>query len=253
MPDFIDELRVAERAALAAGKWLGQLPLSERAVDSAEGRDIKLAADREAERIILQALSASGRPVLSEEQGTIGQVGTESPYWVVDPLDGTMNFKRGLGLECVSIALWRRSEPLLGVVYDFDRDELFSGLVGHGAWCNAQPIRVSGVDDRGQAVLATGFPVGRDYAADALAAFVGGIQSFKKVRMLGTAALSLAYLASGRLDAYWEDGIRLWDVAAGLALVEAAGGSSRHRAVANLAFQMDVKAAANAALFDREA
>lgn len=243
-------LAVAEQSALAAGAYLRHLPPDRRFVDSAVGKDIKLRADREAEAIIIKSLTAvADYPLLSEECGVSGQIDSEEPCWVIDPLDGTMNYARGLELACVSIALWQSNAPLIGVVYDFNHDELFSGLVGVGAWRNGQAIAVSGIHQRAQAVLATGFPVGRDYADDALRLFISQVQAFKKVRMLGTAALSLAYVACGRVDAYWEEGIKLWDVGAGLALVRAAGGWITCTPAASGGFARDVRAAADARLF----
>lgn len=246
------DLILAERAALAAGAWLRHLPVGQRRADSAVGKDIKLGADRAAESVILQTLAGqSDYPVLAEESGVTGSI-DERPYWVVDPLDGSMNYSRGLGLECVSIALWQRDEPLLGVVYDFGRDELFSGLVGSGASCNGVPCSVSSVTDRGQAILVTGFPVGRDYATDSLAGFVSQVRAFKKIRMIGSAALSLAWVACGRVDAYWEEGIKLWDVGAGLALVRAAGGWVACTPDKETGFSRNVRTAANAVLFGND-
>jgi myo-inositol-1(or 4)-monophosphatase len=246
MRDYREALELAENAARVAGQHLVATPLAERHIDSAIGKDIKLGADREAERIILHALRGIGYPLLSEECGLQGVI-DDSPYWVVDPLDGTMNYSRGLGLECVSIALWQQDRPLLGVIYDFNRDELFAGLVGYGATRNGEVIHVSSLANRGQAILATGFPVGRDYGSESLACFIGRVRSFKKVRMLGSAALSLAWLACGRVDSYWEESINLWDVGAGLALVLAAGGWISCVPVDG--FSRDVRAAANANLF----
>ncbi|HIF10878.1 MAG TPA: inositol monophosphatase, partial [Sneathiellales bacterium] len=114
--------------------------------------------------------------------------------------------------------------PVLGVVYDFNRDELFTGIVGRGAQCNGLAIRPSSTQRQQEAVLGTGFPVSRDFAASALREFIEQIRNFRKVRLLGSAALSLSYVACGRLDVYTEENIMLWDVAGGCALVKAAGG-----------------------------
>lgn len=191
---------------------------------SAEGRDIKMQADREAEAAILKHLQGgTDYPVLAEESGEHGAP-SEGPFWVVDPLDGTMNFAKGLPLCCVSIALMHGERPLLGVIYDFNRDELFSGAPGEGAWLNGEPIRAGDLTDSRKGVLATGFPLNCSLESETLAPFILSLQSFKKVRMLGTAALMMAWLAAGRMDAYAERDVMLWDVAAGLALIEAAGG-----------------------------
>jgi myo-inositol-1(or 4)-monophosphatase len=113
----------------------------------------------------------------------------------------------------------------LGVIYDFLRDVTYEGAVGLGAWRNGKPMRVSDATDPAKAVLLTGFPAGREFGRDSLSGFVAQAQSYKKVRLLGSAALSLALVAEGVADVYHEDGIHLWDVAAGLALVTAAGGT----------------------------
>jgi fructose-1,6-bisphosphatase/inositol monophosphatase family enzyme len=191
-------------------------------------RDVKLEADRAAEERILEVLrGASPFEVLAEEGGTRPGSDPDSGLrWIVDPLDGSMNFLRGIPLCCVSVGLWRCNEPLLGVVYDFNRDEIFTGIVGEGAYLNGNKIRVSQVKESRHATLCTGFPAATDFSADALGRFVAKVQDYKKVRLFGSAALSLAYVAAGRVDAYRERDIRIWDVAAGLALVMAAGGET---------------------------
>jgi len=216
---------LAVSAALDAGTLLKGHSAEANRVRAEDGKDLKLEADVLAEGRILDRLRASSPyPILSEESGANPGFSEEAEFWVVDPLDGTLNYGRHLPLTCVSIALWRGDQPVLGVVYDFERGELFSGRVGEGAVCNGTPIAVSNVEDPAKAVLSTGFPSGRDFGEAALLDFCRKVQEFKKVRLLGSAALSLAWLAAGRLDAYAEDDIWLWDVAAGLALVAAAGG-----------------------------
>jgi myo-inositol-1(or 4)-monophosphatase len=228
------ELELAKQAAVAAGRRLKEIREGEPTILSDHGRDIKLQADRDAEAIILEALSESGHPVLAEESGEHGDFETGATAWIVDPLDGTLNYSRGVPICCVSIGLATRQQPLAGVVYDFNRDELYSGIAGEGAWLNDIPMRVSGIDQPAKAILTTGFPVNRDYSEGPLKDFVSRLQRFKKVRLLGSAALSLAYVACGRADAYAEEDIMYWDVAAGLALVLGAGGVVHVRDSANL-------------------
>lgn len=218
-------LELAVGATRSAGKLL--LGHGKDAVTDDSGRDIKNLADVEAEKIILDKLNNSGIPILSEEKGESGGspgTGLAALKWIVDPLDGTLNYTYGIPFCCVSVSLWEDDKPVLGVVYDFNRDELFSGIVGKGAWLNDTPIKPSEIFIAENAVLATGFPVNRDFSFGSLEKFIVDIKKFKKKRLLGSAALSLAYVACGRFDAYREDGIMLWDVAAGVALVEAAGG-----------------------------
>lgn len=222
--DLNNQLNLARSAAREAGALLAGLAAGTKTILSAEGRDIKLQADRDAEALILARLQGgSPHAVLAEESGEHGAP-SDGAFWVVDPLDGTMNFARALPLCCVSIALMQGERPLLGVIYDFNSDELFSGAVGLGAWLNDTPMSVSTLTDPARGVLATGFPLNCSLESASLAPFILSLQSFKKVRMLGTAALMMAWLAAGRLDAYAERDVMLWDVAAGLALIEAAGG-----------------------------
>lgn len=250
------ELNLAIRASRQAGERLHELALGEPTILSASGRDIKLQADHASEAIILQMIAReTPYPVLAEESGEVGDVpgGDEGTFWVVDPLDGTFNFSRGVPLCGVSIALIDRKEPVLGVIYDFNRNELFSALASGDGKLNNTPLRVSTTTEIGQASLATGFPVNRDFSDEALIRFVHQVQPFKKVRMIGTAATSLAWVACGRFDVYMEEGIMLWDVAAGLALARAAGAEVRLRPSRGTKWAYDVQVAANACLLDTSA
>jgi myo-inositol-1(or 4)-monophosphatase len=231
---------VAAAAALAAD-GVG------RGVRGEAGRDIKIDADFAADRIIHEELARrSSLPVLSEERAETASA-PEGYGWIVDPVDGSVNFARQIPFACVSIGLWRGTEPILGVVHDLHRAEVFSGLIGSGAWMNGEPMHVSRIADRRRAVLCSGLPGVSAYGPAKLAAFTARAEAYKKVRLLGSAALSLAYVACGRVDAYAEDGIAIWDVAAGLALVRAAGGAVRYTAledsqVGPAAYRLDVEA-----------
>ena len=218
------ELNIAKEAALKAGNFLKRREGIH--VDAAEGKDIKLSSDKRSEEIIINILKTTGIPILSEECGQLGGDPDEF-LWIIDPLDGTANYWKGVGeLACVSVALWRKNEPALGVVYRFEADELYYGAVGEGAFLNGRPIKTSSVSHTGDAVLATGFPVKGDYGTESLSAFVKQAQDFKKVRMLGAAAIMGAFVAAGKFDAYMEDGIMLWDIAGASAIVLAAGGKT---------------------------
>jgi myo-inositol-1(or 4)-monophosphatase len=222
---YQDFLALAVKAARLAGEALrkGQKELCE--ISAQPARDVKLKADSESEKIILEILrSQTPFAILSEEVGVIPATQASSLRWIVDPLDGTVNYLEGLPFCCVSISLWKNEEPRLGVVYDFLRDELYSGIVGVGAWLNGNGLSVKKTRPVNQAILCTGFPVAIDFSQSTLEGFVKNIVSFKKVRLFGSAALSLAFVAAGHTDAYYEKSIKLWDVAAGLALVKAAGG-----------------------------
>jgi myo-inositol-1(or 4)-monophosphatase len=192
-------------------------------------RDIKLEADYKLEKFIIDNITQQSKyPILAEECGIVKRSDANDGYrWIVDPLDGSLNYYRGIPMSCISISLWKDMDPILGVVFDFNRGETFTGLVGKGAWLNGRPIRSSKVTEKSKAILCTGFPVSSDFSKKALIDFVENIRNFKKIRLLGSAALSLAYVACGRADCYQENGIKIWDVAAGLALVKAAGGIVR--------------------------
>jgi myo-inositol-1(or 4)-monophosphatase len=222
--DLPHALQLAVGAARAAGDVLRGHTSAQHAVLQLKPRDIKLQADRDAEVIILDRLQATGLPVLAEESGENGEIIAGGLFWVVDPLDGTQNFSRRLPLCCVSIALCRGEEPLAGVIYDFNSDEMFTGITGVGAWLNGEPMHVADTVDPKEAILCTGFPSNAGTTDDVLLHYVRQGQRFKKVRLLGSAALMMAYVACGRVDAYVEVGNYYWDVAAGIALIRAAGG-----------------------------
>lgn len=219
-------LTVAKGAAEKAANNLRENFSKYRQVKSDVGRDIKIEADRQLEAVILEELSrGSGYSVLSEESGLVQGLKKDSSYrWIVDPFDGSFNFSRGIPLYCISVAFWNGMEPLVGVVYDFQRHEMFCGIVGEGTWLNDKAVHVSSVKEKSKAVLCTGFPSYTDFSKDALLDFTRSAAEYKKVRLFGSAALSLAYVSCGRADVYEEKHIKLWDVAAGMALVKAAGG-----------------------------
>lgn len=223
---------LAEEVARSAGTFLADSRDRRVEIVANLGKDVKLSLDRESEQRIVDLLQErSDFSILSEERGTIrGRAAEQEWRWIVDPLDGSLNYLQGIPLCCVSVGLWSGDSPLLGVIYDFDRDELFTGIVGDGAWLNGTAIRVSQAQEQGDAVLCTGFPVGTDFSFSALATLVEQVRHYKKIRLFGSAALSLAYVAAGRADAYYERDIKLWDVAAGMALVLAAGGQVLRKA-----------------------
>lgn len=223
-------LDAAVAAVTAAGRLLLDLRRKPVEVLSEVAHDIKLKADQLAEERILGVLrERMPLPVLTEESGEHGGVAEKSLMWVVDPLDGTFNYSRGMPMCCSSVGLWADGKPVLGAVYNFFHDELFTGIVGQGAWLNGKPIAASGVKTAAKASLATGFPHHQDYDDAPLRDFIRQVQSFKKIRMLGSAALMGAYVACGWLDAYVEEDVWLWDIAAAAAISEAAGASVRVR------------------------
>ncbi|HHY1437482.1 TPA: inositol monophosphatase family protein [Campylobacter jejuni] len=212
------ELEVAKKACVSAGIFLRNL--EEKRVNLNLGKDIKLQADLDAEKIICRVLTTSfSYPILSEESYRLEA--TDGLYWILDPLDGSLNYSRDIPICCISLALYKDKNPILGVIYDFYREEMFSGIVGIGAWLNDKKIVNSIIKkDKSQAVLATGFSSYMNYDKKDLEKFISHIQDFKKIRLIGSAALSLAYIACGRIDAYYERNIGFWDIAAGFALIK---------------------------------
>ncbi len=220
------ELKLAKSLAIKAGNALREHAEEWRDAIALPEKDIKVKGDLLAEEIIISGLKAASEfPVFSEEAGwAVENQENQSSMWVVDPLDGTFNYSRGIPLCCTSIALVSDGVPRLGVINDFTRNEIFWGEVNTGAWLNDDEIKVSTTTEPSSSALMTGFPVNRDFSAESLTRTALELGRWKKVRMIGSAALSLAQVACGRADAYHEENIMFWDVAAGLALVEAAGG-----------------------------
>lgn len=145
--------------------------------------------------------------------------------WIIDPIDGTLNFHRGFPMAATSIALWENGAPILGVVHHLFDDQVFYSYSNNGAWLNNNKIRVSTIKEISDAILVTGFPSGSNHDTNTLNQFINNVQNYKKLRMLGSAALMLGYVACGIFDVYSEKDIYIWDVAAGLALISEAGGA----------------------------
>jgi myo-inositol-1(or 4)-monophosphatase len=199
--------------------------LSGAEIDRKGPRDLVTAADRDAEALIHRRLAQAfpGHGILGEE-GARRDAG-EGPLWVVDPLDGTTNFVHGIPAFCVSLGLVEAGRPVLGVVHAPALGQTFWGGPGQGAWEGDRPVSVSVTPDLRESLLATGFAYDldrvRDDNLDNLARLA---RVARGVRRIGSAALDLAYVASGRFDGFWEIYLNPWDVAGGAALVLAAGG-----------------------------
>lgn len=227
MSDLRKLLAIAEAAAAAAGAALKSNRAAWSVIEAEHGREVKIDADTRAEALILSHLSEnSDYRIISEEAGWSRAVESGDRYvWAVDPLDGSVNYLRGYPHCAVSIALLDSGAPVLGVVNCFLLDETFSGVVGEGAWLNGAPMRVSDIAEPSSGILQTGVP---SRASDAsMTLFEQRLRTWRKVRMIGSAATALAYVAAGRAEAYRESGSMIWDVAAGCALVKAAGGEYR--------------------------
>ena len=216
----ITELQnLSKKAAISAGKFLLEEKNSNKKIFSELGRDIKLDLDREAELKIRKILEHSDIPILGEEFGIQSE---QELKWVVDPIDGTANYFRKLDQCCVSIALMKGDTSLVGTIYNFNNDEIYTAAQNLGAYLNGIKINVSNINSRDKASITTGFPASESVQSSLK--FLEGLSDWKKVRMFGSAALSCAYVASGKCDYYAEKGVYLWDIAAGICLVKEAGG-----------------------------
>jgi len=245
---FLEEYELAKNIATDTAKMLNKKYLSNPGIISSKEKDIKTYADLEAHEYISESLSNTGIPVISEE-GNALSFNLNDTQWIIDPIDGTFNFTRGFEMAAVSIALWDKGIPILGVVHHLFTNEVFSSFQHQGAFKNDHRISVSAVKHKNGAILATGFPSGRDYSKGSLDKFIINVQEHKKIRMLGSAALMLAYVACGYFDVYHEEDIYIWDVAAGLAIILEAGGKySIHPGSSD--FKYNVKATNNF-LFDK--
>jgi myo-inositol-1(or 4)-monophosphatase len=218
------ELEAALSAAKDAGEVLRKGFGWQHSVRYKGEFDLVTEVDEQAEQVIrgilLGAFPAYG--MLAEEGGAF--VGEEDARWIVDPLDGTTNYAHGLPIFCVSIALERAGKVVLGVIHDPMREETYAAERGGGATLNGEPIRVSDTEELIQTLIATGFPHDRAKMPEALELFGRFAAMTRGMRRLGSTALDLCYVASGRLDGYYERGIWAWDIAAGGLILEEAGG-----------------------------
>lgn len=240
-------LAAAVRAARATGKLMRGNLRATKTINSATAHDIKLELDVRCQKLIETSLSrAFPQIALLGEEGVAGAADA-AQRWVVDPIDGTVNFAYGIPHACISIALQVRRatcevenggssqrqpasagcdyETILGVVYDPFTDELWTAIRGQVARLNGRPIHVSGRRRMGDAIVSLGFAKTRESLEKSLPLFNALVRHVRKVRIMGSAALALTYVATGRFDAYLERGINLWDIAAGGLIVECAGGT----------------------------
>jgi len=188
--------------------------------------DFVTSADKRTERILIEELSRArpGYGFLGEEGGAV-EGADKTHRFIIDPIDGTTNFMHGIPHFAISIGLEREGQLVAGVVYNPVTDDLFTAEKGHGAYLNNKRLRVAARKDLAPCVFATGLPFkGRDGRARALAEVDAVLAVSAGVRRFGSASLDLAWSAAGRVDGYWERGIQLWDVAAGIVLVREAGG-----------------------------
>jgi len=233
------DLELAKNAAREAGTYLKSKFREQNKGHSEKGKDIKLEEDKQSEKIIIDILSSSPYKILAEESGETKE-NSGNLQWIIDPLDGTINYFRGIPDCSVSIGLFDGDSPMLGVVYDFLRNELYSGIVSYGAWLNDYPIKVSSKKEISKSILALGMPLEIEYSRQIIDEFFSKINEYQKVRIFGSCALSLAHLASGRIDAYMQKGVKLWDFAGGVAIVMAAGGDVKFKKLSDLDYDLYV-------------
>lgn len=219
------ELHVARQAALAAGEVLNRTFGHVHQIIRKGEIDLVTNGDIESEGTILRMLKRRFPldSVLSEEAGNYKNASNRK--WVIDPLDGTTNFAHGFPFFAISIALEIDQETVLGLVYNPRMGESFEAVKGEGAYLNKNPIRVSATAHLGEALLGTGFPYDIHKNANrVMDLFTRMVAAARGVRRPGSAALDLCYVAAGRFDGFWEQGLKPWDTAAGALIVEEAGG-----------------------------
>lgn len=226
-------LSVCEQAARAGGAVL--LDWQHRFTPREKGlRDLVTEADVASQKAIRDILLGHfpSHDFLGEEDASFPAEaktsGNSEFRWIVDPLDGTANYVHHMPAFAVTIALQRAGETILGIVFDPIANEFFHAVKGEGTWLGGRKIESSGCTSPEQAMVAVSFAPNVPRGSVEIARFVEALHSCQSVRRLGSAALNLAYLAAGRLDAYWATSVKIWDVAAGLLMVEEAGGSVSH-------------------------
>ena len=224
---------LAVNAAIEAGNFLNKNKLEEKEIHEEKGRDIKLIIDQDTEKLIRSNLQVTNIPILGEEYG--GDI-ADGKYWVIDPIDGTANYFRGLDECCVSIALMEGNEALVGVIYNFNNNQMYTAIKNEGAFLNNIKISVSDIASKDKASITTGFPASE--TIESSMNFLEDLNGWKKVRMFGSAALSCAYVASGKCDYYAEKGVYLWDIAAGICLVKEAGGYADFKLIDNERYEV---------------
>jgi len=231
-------LACAVRAARQAGSLMRRNHTLVKKINQQTLHDIKLELDVRCQKVIEKTLlSAFPRSTVLGEEGMAGVAGADW-RWVVDPIDGTVNFTYGVPHACVSIALQARAgasgefSTIVGVVYDPFCDELWTAARGSPARLNGRRIHASRRNELSEAIVAIGFAKDADSLRENLPVFNALVEKVRKMRIMGSAALSLAYVATGRFDAYIESGISLWDIAAAGFILERAGGEFWRRPIA---------------------
>jgi len=216
---------VALAAAHEGGNFIRSRLDRTRRIEHKGEIDLVTEADLGAEKLIIDTIRTSfpDHTILSEEQGLTA--GRTRYQWIIDPLDGTTNFAHGLTTCCVSIAVVKENQPLVGIVWSLFSEELFLAVRGEGAFLNGRRLSVSDADQVQDSLLATGFPYNvKEIMVPVMNRFTRCLEASQGIRRFGSAALDLCYVAAGRFDAYWEEQLHPWDTAAGHLIVTEAGG-----------------------------
>ncbi len=223
-PDLDALLETARQSALSAGALLRERFGTQLVVNEASHHDLKIQLDVDIQNLLTREIqSAFPEHLILGEEGGEGS-GGRGYEWILDPIDGTVNLAYGIPHFCVSVACRLDDKILAGVIYDPMRNELFEAVRGGGAKLNAASIHVSDRTKIEEAILALGFSKSSESVEKCLELYQHYARKARKLRAMGSAALDMAYIASGRLDAYIEQGIKIWDIAAGLVILEEAGG-----------------------------
>ena len=216
---------VALAAAYRSGAYIRSRLSAVRQIRHKGDIDLVTEVDLGSEERIIEVIQDAfpDHAILSEERGLIE--GSEPYRWIIDPLDGTTNFAHGLTTCCVSIALAKHERTIIGIIWCPFSDELFSAVEGEGAYLNGRRLSVSNVDKVQDSLLVTGFPYCvKEILEPVMMRFTRCLAASQGIRRLGSAALDLGYVAAGRFEAFWEEHLHPWDVAAGHLLVTEAGG-----------------------------
>lgn len=231
MSDSTVDLAYIETEAIALVREVGQRIREKREsqgslrLEEKGAQNLVTESDELAERLLVEGLGN-----ILPGSGFLGEEGTSSSsqngyQWIIDPIDGTTNYVHNLGCYSISVALYHGDEPVIGIVHDITREEVYHSRTGTPAFVNGQEIHVSQQTKVYHSLLATGFPYDQHQTDQFMALYKHFLYNSRGVRRLGSAALDLAYVASGRFEGFYEYGLQAWDVAAGAFLVQQAGGT----------------------------
>ena len=232
MIDYDEMLDLAKKTVTEASQMISTSKSEIKIINEVTlcGKETKIIADQILDNIIIKRLGQTGINILSEESGYIQHHNQKfnQLQWIVDPLDGSINYSRNSGPSAISVALWNDMTPIFGVIYLLNEKTMVWGGEKYGSWMGGGKITTSKIVDKNNAILCTGLPARFDHTnSETIEKFNKNIFDFSKIRMIGSAACSLVMVATGSVDAYWEEDIMLWDVAAGLPIVKGANGKTK--------------------------